>query len=524
MALTTKQRQELLKFKNKKILILGLKREGLSTFRLLRKVFPAKKLYLADQIEWEEMSPADQKLLNDDQHRQLFLGQNYLDYLEQFDIIFKTPGIPPTLPEIAKAKQAGVKIESQTRLFFALCPAMIIGVTGTKGKSTTTSLIHHVLSQNGLPTRILGNIGLPPLDQIEDIKKDEVIVMELSCHQLSDLTVSPQIAVIQNITSEHLDYYSNLKTYCAAKAAITKWQKPSDLVIYDPDFLRPRKMAEGSQAQKLPFVTREVKKTSRRDNSVISPVLWFEQKAQKAIYIGQNLISWKKRQYRNQSQIDQAEKSSLNQLQLNPKSGNDVQEISLKKTPLKGQHNLANMSPAIIIGFQFGLNAKQIQKAIETFAPLPHRLQYVATRHGVDYYNDSMGTMPDASIAAIKAFAPRPIILLAGGSEKNSNYHQLARVILKEHVKEILLFPPTGDRIKLAIEEEAAKMEKRGLELFDRPKMTKVTSMPKAVRGAARVARSGDVVLLSPASASFGLFHDYADRGNQFIAAVKNLI
>jgi len=192
-----------------KILILGFAREGQSTKNFLHKRFPDLQIDTADQKD----------------------GPDYLKHLRDYQIIVKTPGIPPHLPEIISAKKSGVFFTSQTQIFFELCPAKIIGVTGTKGKSTTASLIHHVLSTNGIPCHLVGNIGRPALDYLDDIKKDDWVVMELSSYQLMDLQKSPHIAVLQNIYPDHLDYHTDFTEYQNAKLTITKYQTPADYLI-----------------------------------------------------------------------------------------------------------------------------------------------------------------------------------------------------------------------------------------------------------------------------------------------------
>lgn len=490
MSLSTQQKKYLAQFKGKKILLLGLAREGLSTLAFLRRHLPSTQaIALADQTPLDQFSPPDQKTLTYP-HNQLHLGSQYLDSLpnlDSFDYIFKTPGISPYLSPFKDYldQSPNHHFLSQTQLFFNLCPAPIIGITGTKGKSTTSSLIHHILSTNNLPAKLLGNIGIPPLSQLEEITAQDIIVLELSSHQLLDLSTSPHIAVLQDINPEHLDYYPSFKEYKSAKSNLVKFQTPQDYLIFNDEFKQPCLLADTSPAQRLIFHSHP----HQHDNSL----LYFQN--QTAYY-----------------QPDPNKKPTL---------------VSLKKISLKGQHNLQNIAPAIIIGFHHHLGADQIQKSLESFTSLPHRLEFVTSLNQISFYNDSMGTVPEASIAALQSFNDQPVILLAGGSEKNSDYHLLAKQILSQNVKAVLLFPPTGERIASALQELiTATTTKNKSEIPSHllPQLIPVLTMSQAVTKAYQLAKPGDVVLLSPASASFGIFKNYADRGEQFVKAVQSLI
>ncbi len=233
---------KLKELKDKKILILGLGREGMDTFKFLRKNFPNKVFGLSDQkkVKSEKLKVKNAKL---------YLGKNYLKAIKDYDIVIKSPGIPIHLPEVDKAFEKK-KITSQTEIFLQNCKGKTIGVTGTKGKSTTTALIYHILKRAGFKAYLIGNIGEPVLSYLN---KDGIFVYELSCHQLYNLKISPHIAVLLNIYPEHLDYYKGFKEYVKAKENIARWQKKNDYLIYNSDDKIVKTTAAKSKAQKLSF-------------------------------------------------------------------------------------------------------------------------------------------------------------------------------------------------------------------------------------------------------------------------------
>ncbi len=454
---------------SKNILIIGLGREGLSSYHFLRNQLPDQVIYLADEKTRDDLNPEWQKIIAQDlqvrfaqiasyQPQELPTSENLL--------VVKTAGLPKS--KLAAFNWNNAIISSNTQLFFdlvSLHPNLkIIGVTGTKGKSTTTSVIYHVLKSNGLKTFIGGNIGKPPLNvlaEVDDLNQDAIIVLELSSHQLAELTISPHIAVIQAIAEEHLDYYHSINDYAQAKAQITLHQTSDDWLIFNQDNELVKNIAAHSLAHQLPFGLDAVKQ-------IVEPVL------------------------------------------------------TVEEVPLPGQFNLYNIMPAILIGQQYGLSNQQIKQAIKSFKSLPHRLELVAEIQGVKYFNDSLATNPHATIRALEAFADRSIILIAGGYDRGLDYGPLADKILSSQVKELILFPTTGERIKQEIEQRGMSHADHHSDL--KSHLVEVNSMSEAVKIAHEKAKNGEVVLMSPASASFNLFKDYADRGEQFRKEVNKLI
>ena len=476
MTITKTQHRQLSLLQTKKILILGAGREGLSTYRFLRQQFPQKKLTLADQCLRSQLKSVWRRAFADDLYLSGQFGPaTYLTNLKQFDLIFRTPGIPLTLPALVSALAQGVKFTSNTEWFLKLARGTTIGVTGTKGKSTTSSLIAHVLDAAGKSVQLLGNIGFPPLDFLEKTNPKTYTILEMSAHQLQDLHQSPHYAVVQNITSEHLDYYHRTADYVAAKSSIVRFQKSTDFLIYSDDFKTPRSFATLSRAHPLTFGYHDA------PNHL-------------AFVHGRAIFYHPPTQKYPESIVD------------------------LRRLKLLGKHNLYNVMPAIILAKNLGISNEQIATAIYSFTPLRHRLEYVCTVNDVSYYNDSLSTTPQAAVAALKVFADKDIILLAGGFERHQSFHDFANQILKNKVHAVILFPPTGARLKRTIIDLAIKKK------LLVPKFFSADTMPAAVTLAASLAKPHDLVLLSPAAASFSNFRDYADRGDQFCQSAKNLL
>jgi len=417
----------------KEVLILGFAREGQSTYNFLRSRFPDLHIALADQKtpDW----------IPDHPHTETFFGDSYLDSLSgnRFPIVIKTPGISPHKPEIAAARNSGVLFTSQTQLFFEVCPGRIIGVTGTKGKSTTSSLLYHVLHTNGLPTVLVGNIGEMALNYLDKITPSTWVVMELSSYQLMDLTRSPHIAVLQNIVPDHLDYHTDFAEYVSAKQNIARFQTADDYFLYNADYPLPQETSRLTPAQKIPY---------------------------------------------SLSNFDPAIKSNL-----------------------LGDHNKYNILPSVIIGPLLNIPVQKVYESIATFTPLDTRLQLVGTVNGIDFYEDTLATIPEATMAAIDALHPRVSTLIAGGHERKQNYSELAKKILDTGIKNLVVFPDTGPRIW----EEITRLNPT-------PPVTYhyTESMSDAVSFALDHTASGEICLLSPAAPSFTLFKDYRDEGQQY--------
>ena len=431
-----------MQFINNKIAILGLGEEGKDLLAFIKKNSRHSSIKVFDKI----------KTVN----------------LENFDLIFRSPGFHRLSPMLKKAEKAGVKISSATKLFFELCPAKIIGVTGTKGKGTTSTLISQILKESSKKVYLAGNIGHSPLKLLGRLKPSDWVVLELSSFQLQDLNLSPKIAVGLNITSEHLDVHRSTAEYRKAKQNILAWQKSNDRAVLNADYPLTRSW------QKLTKAT----------------TYWFSRQHKvKGSYVAKGKIY----------------------LHLKAKP---IQVGSADKLQLRGEHNRENVTAAITASALAGAKVTAIKRAVFAFKGLEHRLELVRKVGGVNWYNDSFSTTPETAMAAIGSFS-EPMTIILGGSEKGSNYRGLGRLIVKSrNLQTIILIGKTAGKIESAIK-NAGK--------FNGKIIKGLRSMTAIVKMADKQSLPGGVVVLSPAAASFDMFKNYKDRGNQFKTAVKKL-
>lgn len=380
------------------------------------------------------------------------LGPGAFTKLNGFDLVIRTAGLAPR-----KIKTDG-KVWSGANEFFVKCQAPIIGITGSKGKGTTASLIASILEAAGKKVWLVGNIGIPSLDILNQIQPDDLVVYELSSFQLWDLEKSPHTAVVLYIEQEHLDVHADMDEYVAAKAQITAHQTGEDLLVYNQNNIYASRIATNSSARKVGYPDEMTAHVN--DGS---------------FYYGEQEIC------------------SVNALQI------------------RGAHNLDNACAAIDAVWQYVQDSTIIEKGLHDFLGLPHRLQFVATVNGVSYYDDSIATTPSSAIAALRAFDGSKVIIL-GGSSKGSDFSELAQELKKQSARAILI----------GIEASAIAAACQTVDYTDYEILDNVT-MNDVVYRASAIAQPGGTVLLSPAAASFGMFKNYADRGDQFQAAVKNL-
>ena len=453
------------KLKNKKVLILGLGVEGLATYKFLRKLFPKKIIGLADKLQLHQLNTKLGKLIKQDKYVKLHLGSKYLKNISSYNIIIKSPGIPYN-QEISKISKQ-VEITSQTKIFFNNCTANIIGITGTKGKGTTTSLIYHIFKIAKKSVFLAGNIGTPMLPLLSKLKKDDLVILELSSHQLQNLNQSPNTAVYLNFFTEHLDHFSNTKEYARSKSNITKYQSSKNWLVYNVDDPEVQKIAAQSKAKKISYSL----KGTETD-----------------IYIKNNYI------YYQTSPI-----------------------TPITKIPLIGRFNLANVMAAVGISKIYDIDDKTICSAIKIFKNLPHRLELVGNFNGISFYNDSQGTHPRAVIAALKSM-PKVSTLICGGYDRGGvSYKQLGKALAKKkNVQTLIFFPTTGQLIWKAVKKNLSNSP-------NPPKHFFVDNMKDAVKLAYQHTPKNKICLLSPASASFGIFKNYTDRGNQYKKLVRSL-
>lgn len=373
--------------------------------------------------------------------------------IEQYDLIFRHATTRPGL-----LLPSGVEITSMTREFFKNCQAPIIGVTGTKGKGTTSTLISRILENSGLKTHLTGNIGVPALQKLTDIKAQDIVVFELSSYKLWDMKQSPHIAVVLMVEPEHLDVHSDVDDYIQAKTNIARWQGEADVVIYHPSNELSAKIANVGIGQKLKYLSPQG--ANIKDGQLV---------------IEEQII------------------------------------CAVEDFGLLGKHNHENIAAAVTAAWRYTQDTTAIAKAIKEFKGLEHRLQQVAVKHGVVYIDDSFGTTPATAVAAVKSFA-QPKVLILGGSDKGSDFHDLGQAVADSNVKRALLIGQMAKKI-------AAELDKVGYSQYE----LVTGSMADVVARAAEVSQEGDVVLLSPACASFDMFKDYIDRAEQFRTAAEAL-
>lgn len=451
-------------FTAKKVAILGLGIEGqdLCQFLLIQKA----QVSGFDQKTKEELGETASEL--EDQGVRLCLGKDYLqEGLSGFEFIFRSPGIRPWLPALLEAKKQKIPVTSATQLFFDLCPGKVIGVTGTKGKGTAATLIYRVLKEAGKKVFLVGNIGKPALKILPRLTKDSWVVYELSSFQLQDLTKSPHIAVVLFITSEHLDYHRSTKEYVEAKMPIVKFQTKKDKTILNADNLISSGFALLTPASVYQFS--RLKKV-------------------KGAYIN------------NKKEIV---------LSLG-KAETILGET--KNLKLLGEHNWENVTAAAVAASLAGASTEKIRKVTFSFSGLEHRLEIVAKLRDVVFYNDSFSTIPETTIAAIKSFS-QPVVLIAGGSEKKSDFTKLGRQIVASSVESLILIGEMASRIEVVAKQAG----------FQGQIVKGLKSMGEIVKTSLRLSSPGGVVLLSPACASFDMFRNYKDRGEQFKKQVLSL-
>ena len=370
-------------------------------------------------------------------------NKDYLNDLDKYDLVVRSPGVYPYKPELKNAR-----VITPIKIFFNKCPSKIIGVTGTKGKGTTSTLIYEILKKAGCDVYLVGNIGKPYLELLPKLTKESFVVMELSSFQLIDLDKSPSIAVILNITLDHMDWHKNKEEYVSAKKNIVRYQTASDYAVINSEYDVPKSFIELTKA---------------------------------------NVVLFNK---------------------------NKLEEEYKEKLLLKGSHNLENIAAAVAVSKILKVDDKTIKQVVSNFKGLEHRLELVKEVDGISFYNDSFATGPQPTIAAIRSFT-EPITLILGGSDKGLNYDELGKeIVANKQVKKIIIIGKVGPLIISGLNKAGFRGGVINLKTKD---------MTKIVENAFRNTPRGGIVLLSPAAASFDMFENYKDRGNQFKKAVYEL-
>jgi UDP-N-acetylmuramoylalanine--D-glutamate ligase len=450
------------KLKGKSLALLGFGREGQANYALLRQTFPEQEITIADANEAVRDHPA----LAGDVYVKFVTGEGYLRSLAGFDCILRSPGIP--LWNVVPVIPAG-QITSQTDLFLQAFASQVIGVTGTKGKSTTASLIHHILKEAGRDSLLVGNIGNPAFHVVPLINPETIIVFELSSHQLEYISRSPHTAILLNLFQEHLDAYSSYADYQLAKLNITRFQSAGDCFIWnadDPLVAGHAGQYTGSR-RSFPFSVT----SGRRPGGFIEngKVVFSDGDADTEV--------WKLHQDRF----------------------------------LRGEHNLKNILAAAIACRLAGLTPEQIGDGIATFKGLEHRLEYVGEFRGIHFYNDSIATIPEACMEAVRAI-PGVDTLIAGGFDRGISYAELAGFLAASDVRTLILVGAAGKRIG----EHLSQLP------HPRQKLFYINRFDDFLTIALRETRPGKCCLLSPAAASYDEFKNFEDRGKRFRMLVSH--
>ena len=397
------------------------------------------------------------------------LGEDNLSRLKGFDIIFRSPSALPTKHEFQSAVKKGAILTSEIEMVLKLAPCKIIGVTGTEGKTTTTSLIYEICKKAGYNCFLGGNIGKPIFTKINQMKPEDIVILELSSFQLMGMTVSPNIAVVTNVFPDHLNVHKSYEEYQDAKKSIFRNQTEEGIVILNKDNEITEKFADEVKGKTIFFSS-----TKKLKNGYVYD--------------------------REDGFIKKCTDGKCEKI-LNK---NDIK--------LRGVHNYENICSALAATETVASKEAQIE-AVKNFKGVEHRLEFVRKIDGVKYYNDSIGTSPASTIAGLNAFDEN-IILLAGGSDKGLDYKEIGEVIAKK-VGTLILTGPTAQKIEEATKQ--ALSEEKSIEIIH------TNNLEESVKVAKEKARSGDIVLLSPASASFDAFKNFEERGNYYKTLVNNL-
>ena len=389
-------------------------------------------------------------------------GPNAFTNIKGFDAVFKSPGIPPD--RVGEVKN----LTSLTQFFMANCPCPIIAVTGTKGKGTTSTLIYEILKTAGHDAYLGGNIGIPPIEFLSKLKKSSVVVLEISSFQAQSLTLSPHIAVVLMTTSDHMDYHPNIEDYLNAKAQLIKHQAINDFIVANADYPHALKIAKQSSGTLLTVST----------------------------------------------QKNVAKGAQLNRGKLVTKQDGTTHSLmSAKDVGLIGPHNLENILPAMVVAGLMDVDPKTIAHVIKDFMGLPHRLEFVKTLKGADYYNDSFSVNPEAAMAGIRAFK-KPIHLIAGGYERFANFTEWAKVCLAQKNLKTIIF--MGNQSAVRMFEELKKHPlRKDLQIL------RLLNLREAMIAAKTYAKKGDIVLFSPGCPSFDEFKNYKERGETFKSLIQ---
>lgn len=451
----------------KKIAIIGL---GTSNIPLIEYFQDTKSIVsVFDNREFEKLDENVKELLNK-YNIKYYLGKDNLKHLVGFDYIFRSPSCRPDTPEVAEAVANGATLTSEIEKVLELTPSTVVGITGSDGKTTTTTLTYQLLKSNGYKCFLGGNIGTPLFTQIKDMKPEDYVVLELSSFQLMNMKISPKVAIVTNITPNHLNVHKDYQEYIDSKKNIFLSQNEDDVLVINYDNEITREFAKDAKGKVIFFSHKEV-----LNNGVC---------------------------------FDESDRT----IKL---CDNGVRKhlIKQKDMKLRGEHNCENACAAIAATLELVPEDVMID-TIENFGGVEHRLEFIREIDGVKWFNDSIGTSPTRTIAGLNSFDEK-IVLIAGGYDKHLDYTPIAKPII-DNVSKLILMGATADKIENAVRDELQK-ENKSMPIY------RCATLNEVIEKAKEVAEDGEVVLFSPASASFDLFRNFEERGNKFKEIVNLL-
>lgn len=468
----------------KSVVILGLARQGMALARFFTT--QGARVTVSDQKPASALTEALAALKG--LPIRYVLGGHPESLLDHCDLLCLSGGVPTDLPIVQAARERGIPLSNDTQLTLERSLAPVIGITGSAGKTTTTTLVGEILRAAGMTVHVGGNIGTPLIDRLEDVAPTDWLVLEMSSFQLELCTLSPHIAAILNVTPNHLDRHPSMNHYMAAKANILRWQRAEDVAVLGVDdeitgaWWRLGKVdipaGRGQPALAFPLAARRVGFSGHQD-------------VPHGAFTRDGWIIWR---------------------------AGDVEEMVLPITDirLRGWHNVLNILAACAIAGAAGAPAWAMAQAVRSFRGVAHRLEVVRERDGVMWVNDSIATAPERAIAALRSFE-EPIVLLAGGRDKKLPWDAFAREVHRR-VRYLICFGEAGPMIARQVQSQAMRVTDGRLR-----EVSVCDGLEAAVRLAARVARPGEVVLLSPGGTSFDAYRDFAERGEHFRRLVQDL-
>ena len=449
----------------RKVAVIGL---GVSNLPLLDYLHNVKaRVTIFDQREINDIPKEVMDKITDFSF-EFSLGHNYLEKLKGFDLIFRSPSCLPTVPELVAEFNRGAIVTTEIEMLMEMCPGTIIGITGSDGKTTTSSLIYAILKDAGYKTYLGGNIGTPLFIKLPEMEKNDVVVLELSSFQLMGMKVSPNISVMTNITPNHLNIHKDYEEYIEAKKNIFKWQDENGILVLNYDNEITKECDKEAKGKVIFFSSKE-----KLDNGYI---------------VDDNVIK-----------------------ECNDKIRKHI--MNTNEAKLRGVHNYQNICAAIAATKTL-VNLDEAVRTIKEFNSVQHRLEFVREINNVKWYNDSASSSPTRTISGINAF-DEEVILIAGGYDKNLDYTPLAKPVM-DKVKTLILMGQTSGKIFEAVKKES-EIQNKDIKIY------MCNSLEETINTARRAAKPGQVVLFSPGSASFDMFKNAYDRGNQFKELVNKL-